>query len=79
LFDELWRKFETYSGGEQLFGLEVTQYPQLTRIRKELGLLQKLYTLYNQVNECVDGYFEIPWAEVNTEKINAELTEFQNK
>ena len=78
-FDDLWHKYETYSGGEQLFGLEVTQYPHLSRIRKELSLLQKLYGLYNQVNECVDGYYDIPWVEVNIEKINAELQEFQNK
>jgi len=32
-FDELWRKFVTYSGGEALFGLSVTDYPDLHRIR----------------------------------------------
>lgn len=32
-FDELWRKFQTYSGGEDLFGLSVTDYPDLHRIR----------------------------------------------
>jgi len=33
-FDELWRKFETYSGGEELFGLPVTQYAELAQIKK---------------------------------------------
>lgn len=33
-FDELWRKFETYSGGEELFGLPVTQYADINRIKK---------------------------------------------
>lgn len=33
-FDELWRKYETYSGGEELFGIQVTNYPDLQRIKK---------------------------------------------
>ena len=28
-FDELYRKYVTYSGGEELFGLAVTDYPDL--------------------------------------------------
>ncbi|CAM2111332.1 unnamed protein product [Caretta caretta] len=32
-FDELWRKFVTYSSGEQLFGLPVTDYEVLHKIR----------------------------------------------
>jgi len=41
-FDDLWRKFQTFSGGERLFGLQVTDYPELQRVRKELNLLQKV-------------------------------------
>ncbi|KAL3320549.1 Dynein heavy chain 8, axonemal [Cichlidogyrus casuarinus] len=48
-FDELWRKYVTYSGGEELFGLTITDYPELQRIKKELNLAQKLYQLYNNV------------------------------
>ena len=33
-FDELWRKFETYSAGEDLFGLSITEYPDLQRIKR---------------------------------------------
>ncbi|XP_066028864.1 dynein axonemal heavy chain 5 isoform X2 [Pocillopora verrucosa] len=78
-FDELWRKYETYSGGEELFGLTVTEYPNLQRIRKELGLLQKLYSLYNAVIENVNGYYDILWQEIDIEKINNELLEYQNR
>lgn len=78
-FDELWRKYTTYSGGEELFGLSVTQYPELQRIRKELNLLQKLYQLYNIVLENVNGYQDIPWVEIDIEKINNELLDFGNK
>ncbi|XP_023932721.1 dynein heavy chain 5, axonemal [Lingula anatina] len=78
-FDELWRKYQTYSGGEELFGLSVTDYPDLQRIRKELNLLQKLYSLYNLVLERVNGYYDIAWVEIDIEKINNELLDFQNK
>ena len=78
-FDDLWRKFQTYSNGEDLFGMPVTPYPELEKIRKELNLLQKLYGLYNLVMDSIDGYYDILWVDVDTEKINSELLEFQNK
>ena len=55
------------------------EYPDLVRIRKELNLLQKLYGLYNTVMDSIDGYYDILWAEVDIEKINNELLDFQNK
>lgn len=78
-FDTLYRKYITYTGGEELFGLPVTANPQLLVIKKELNLLQKLYGLYNNVIETVNGYYDILWAEVDIEKINNDLQEFQNK
>ncbi|XP_064365601.1 dynein axonemal heavy chain 8 [Dromaius novaehollandiae] len=78
-FDELWRKFVTYSSGEQLFGLPVTDYEVLHKVRKELGLLQKLYGLYDTVMNNISGYYEILWTDVDIEKINAELLDFQNR
>lgn len=47
--------------------------------RKELNLLQKLYGLYNNVIDTVNGYYDMLWLDVNIEKINSELSEFQNK
>ena len=78
-FDELWRKYQIYTDGEELFGLPVTQYDELVRIKKEFNLLQKLYGLYNTVMDSIDGYFDILWTEVDIEKINNELLDFQNK
>uniref|UniRef100_A0A2K5Y215 Dynein axonemal heavy chain 5 n=1 Tax=Mandrillus leucophaeus TaxID=9568 RepID=A0A2K5Y215_MANLE len=78
-FDNIYRKYITYTGGEELFGLPVTQYPQLLEIKKQLNLLQKIYTLYNSVMETVNSYYDILWSEVNIEKINNELLEFQNR
>ena len=78
-FDDLWNKYQIYSDGERLFGMPVTEYEKLHRIKKELNLLQKLYQLYNQVMDSVDGYYDILWQEVDIEKINNEILDFQNK
>lgn len=78
-FDELWRKYQIYSDGEELFGLPVTDYEELSRIKKEFNLLQKLYGLFNLVMDSIDGYYDILWVEVDIEKINNELMDFQNK
>ena len=78
-FDGLFRKFITYSSGEELFGMSVNSYPALESIKKELSLLQKLYGLYNAVMDAIDSYYDIPWVEVDTEAINSQLLDFQNK
>ncbi|XP_056012226.1 dynein axonemal heavy chain 8-like [Ostrea edulis] len=78
-FDELHNKYGIYSAGEQLFGLSVTEYPGLMKVKKELGLLQKLYGLYTNVMTVINGYFDILWTEVDIEKINNELSDMQNR
>lgn len=78
-FDNLYRKYITFTGGEELFGLPVTQHPQLLEIKKQLGLLQKLYGLYNNVIDTINSYYDIHWADVHIEKINNELLDFQGR
>ncbi|XP_019735638.1 dynein heavy chain 5, axonemal [Hippocampus comes] len=78
-FDNLFRKYITYTGGEELFGLPVTEHPELLEIRKQLSLLQKLYGLYNNVIETVNGYNDILWADLHIEKINNDLLDFQTR
>ena len=46
LFRDLERKWSTYADSEDLFGLPVTQYPELVKSKKELELLDRLYSLY---------------------------------
>ncbi len=60
-FDALWRKHNSYSIGEDLFGLPHSEQPELNRIKKELNLLQRLYKLYNDVIDSVNGYHNIHW------------------
>ena len=59
--------------------MEPSDYPELSQIKKELNLLQKLYRLYNDVIDRVSSYYDILWGEVNIEEINNELLEFQNR
>lgn len=37
------RKWDSYRSGEELFGLPVTQYPELERTEEEITMLDKLY------------------------------------
>jgi dynein heavy chain len=78
-FDELNRKWETYTAGEELFCLPVTEFPTLAKIKKELKLLQSLYSLYNDVLEKRGVYYETLWTEVIFDKMNTEMNDFQNK
>nr|XP_019946997.1 PREDICTED: dynein heavy chain 5, axonemal [Paralichthys olivaceus] len=78
-FDNLHRRYITYTSGEELFGLPVTEHPQLLEIKKQLALLHKLYGLYNNVIETVNGYYDILWADIDIEKINSELLDFQTR
>uniref|UniRef100_A0A4W6EG55 Dynein axonemal heavy chain 8 n=1 Tax=Lates calcarifer TaxID=8187 RepID=A0A4W6EG55_LATCA len=78
-FEELWKNFNTYTSGEQLLGLPVTDYDCLQKKKKELDLLQKLYGLYDAVMGKISGYYSILWTDVDIEKINSELLEFQNR
>ena len=64
---------------DNLFVNSRAEYSDLQRIKRELALLQKLYNLYNNVIENVNSYYDILWAELDIEKINSELLEFQNK
>lgn len=47
-FNELWAKHEAYSCGEELFNLDSPNYPELSRIKKELGI-SKLYLSFDSV------------------------------
>ena len=78
-FDTLFRKYQTYTAGEVMFGLAVTEYPQLFEVGKELSLLQKLYGLYNDVVDTVSSYYDVLWQDVSVDKITNELQELQHK
>ncbi|XP_055849438.1 dynein axonemal heavy chain 8 [Episyrphus balteatus] len=76
-FDELWRKFEMYGSGEKLFGLPITDYPLMHQRKREFNYLNRLYSLYIVVLKTIGDYYEMPWSEVDIEKITNELQDFQ--
>eukprot|EP00462_Mataza_sp_D1_P007532 CAMPEP_0175123998 /NCGR_PEP_ID=MMETSP0087-20121206/2542_1 /TAXON_ID=136419 /ORGANISM="Unknown Unknown, Strain D1" /LENGTH=4569 /DNA_ID=CAMNT_0016405727 /DNA_START=105 /DNA_END=13811 /DNA_ORIENTATION=+ len=80
-FETLIRKYELYNGGEKLFGLPEMHYDSLVVTKKELRLLDQLYSLYQGVITTVEEYKGIPWTDVveNIEDMNATIEEFAGK
>eukprot|EP00966_Prymnesium_polylepis_P103097 2388002-Prymnesium_polylepis.1 len=79
-YDDKKRRWEEYQAGEELFGLQQTDYPELTKTKKEIDLLERVYSLYLDVTTTVGEYKELLWTDVPGE-INGMLTkvgEFQN-
>ena len=61
------RKWVAYSSGEELFGLPVTQFPELQRTEEEITMLDKLYRclpacLMGCLPACLVGWAELGWA-----------------
>eukprot|EP00796_Vickermania_ingenoplastis_P003819 gene3823-2705_t len=75
-FDDKYRKWMTFMAGEELFGLPVHKYPELVKTRKELELLDKLYTLYINVLQKVKGYNDILWCDLDFDAVCEEVSVF---
>eukprot|EP01028_Stygiella_incarcerata_P006636 TRINITY_DN270_c0_g1_i1.p1 TRINITY_DN270_c0_g1~~TRINITY_DN270_c0_g1_i1.p1 ORF type:complete len:4523 (-),score=1222.92 TRINITY_DN270_c0_g1_i1:192-13760(-) len=73
LYEEKERKYETYAVGEELFGLPKEDYPDLVKIKRELVLLDKLYSLYIEVIDRVNGYADVLWVDLDIEAVTGEL------
>jgi len=73
------RKYDTYNAGETLFGLPHQQYPELDDTRKEIELLDKLYSLYSRVKETIGKWRDIQWTEIKNEisKMTEQIEGFQ--
>jgi dynein heavy chain len=80
-FETYERKWNTYSEGEEMFALYITEYPELEQTKKELGLLEKLYSLYTETSTTITGYADILWTDVvaNIEGMNEEVGKLQTR
>ncbi|KAL4452763.1 hypothetical protein ABPG75_008425, partial [Micractinium tetrahymenae] len=79
LFDVRKRKWDSFSSGEELFGLPVTQYPELERTEEEITMLDKLYSLYVSVITTIRGWGDYLWVDVveNIDAMGSQANEFQ--
>ncbi|CAF3741963.1 unnamed protein product [Rotaria sp. Silwood1] len=78
-FNDLWKRYETFLAGEELFGLDKTEYIHLQTIKKQLNYLKRLYGLYNDVINTMEIYYETNWKDFHIDQITNEIQEFQNK
>ncbi len=75
------RKFDLYRGGEELFTLSRTEYPDLDVTVREVGLCDQLFGLYGSLMEAVGEWKEVPWNSVaaNIEKMIESMENFVAK
>jgi dynein heavy chain len=80
-YESMDRKWNTFAQGEEMFALQVTDYPELEKTKKELGLLDKLYSLYTEAVNTIDNFAEVPWTEVvaNIEQMNTDVGVLQTR
>jgi len=55
-------KMESYKGGEELFALPLTDYPEIHATHKELKLADQLFSLYQDVLNTSNEWKDVPWA-----------------
>merc|ERR1712166_1462336 len=67
LYELVERKYERYAGGEELFALKKTEYPALIKTKKELDNLNKLYSLYADVTDVVESWYQILWSDAESQ------------
>lgn len=60
------RKMDSYKGGEELFALPVTDYPELLQTQKELKLADQLFSLYTDVLGTLNSWKQVLWSDVLT-------------
>lgn len=57
--------FNIYKKGENLFGLNNIKYPELEKTESELKNLRKLYGLYTDVIDSIQGWKEMLWCDID--------------
>mmetsp|Transcript_17913 Transcript_17913/g.16185 ORF Transcript_17913/g.16185 Transcript_17913/m.16185 type:complete len:3436 (+) Transcript_17913:1-10308(+) len=58
------RKMESYRGGEELFALPLTDFPELHLTLKELKLADQLFSLYTDILTTLNVWKQVLWSDV---------------
>ena len=58
------RKMETYRAGEELFALRATRFHEVTKTRKDVNLVDQLYSLWIDVQNSSTVWGQLLWSEV---------------
>jgi len=77
--DTLIQRWQMISEGQRLFGLPVTDFPNLTDCLNQMAILNRLYSLYEAVKKTVGKFLVLPWLSIDVEAIAEELNNFQNR
>ena len=72
------RKRDTYRGGEELFALPLTEYPELLETSKQLKLADQLFSLYVDVLTTLQDWKNVLWVDVskNIGEMNEKIESF---
>jgi len=75
------RKLDLYSGGEELFALPKSEYPDLVKNQKEIKLASNLFDLYVDVINTINEWKTMPWMDVseNIEEMTEKMDSFASK
>ena len=57
------RKMEIYRGGEELFAIRPTPFHEVTKTRKEINLIDQLYSLFVDVDASFTSWSKLAWSE----------------
>ena len=55
------RRLETYRGGEELFALRRTRFDDLLKVRKDVNLIDQLYSLYQEATDAFSLWENMHW------------------
>ena len=58
------RKMELYNGGERLFKLPVTEFPEIPICGKEIGMCENVFGLYTDVSNSIENWKSLNWSQV---------------
>ena len=72
---------DSYRGGEELFALPLTDYPELAQTEKELKLADQLFGLYVDVLGTINDWKNVLWSDIvkNIGDMNEKVEAFSNR